>query len=161
MIRAPCGVIPARLRLGPFICLFPARLYEWIEFQECFTNTKSCFIGLRRSLARAWFGIARPRPQPIWSPSLGSWAPAFPAGMTGWVVSGDCVGIQHFRHSGRECRDPCQGWQKLPVNSREITIAETLRPTTNIRAVIQPELLSEKLDRFARGFTGQGLIRHF
>nr|VFJ98158.1 MAG: hypothetical protein BECKLFY1418A_GA0070994_107914 [Candidatus Kentron sp. LFY] len=29
-----------------------------------------------------------------------------------------------------------QGWQKPPVNSREITIGKTLRPTTNIRAVM-------------------------
>nr|VFK13944.1 MAG: hypothetical protein BECKLFY1418C_GA0070996_10053 [Candidatus Kentron sp. LFY] len=31
-------------------------------------------------------------------PSLGNWVPAWTAGMTGWVFSGDCVEIQHSRH---------------------------------------------------------------
>ncbi len=37
----------------------------------------------------------------------------------------------------------CQGWQKLPVNFRDITIAKTLRPTTNIRALMS--IVEEKL----------------
>ena len=39
-----------------------------------------------------------------------------------------------FRHGLAGPR--CHGWQKLPVNSREITIAKTLRPGTNIRVVM-------------------------
>ena len=55
----------------------------------------------RGGIPLAW---QKPRPNPVAVP--GDWVPAFPAGMTREVVSGDCVEIQHSRHSAMDWRDP-------------------------------------------------------
>ena len=45
----------------------------------------------------------KPQPNPVAVP--GDWVPAFPAGMTREVVSGDCVDIQHSRRPANPWRD--------------------------------------------------------
>ena len=53
------------------------------------------------SLARP---LAATKPNSVAIPGIR--VPAWTAGMTREIASDDCVGIHHFRHPGRECRDP-------------------------------------------------------
>nr|VFK17366.1 MAG: hypothetical protein BECKLFY1418C_GA0070996_103114 [Candidatus Kentron sp. LFY] len=98
-----------------------------------------CRFGLQHHIARP-----RPKPNPVVVP--GVWVLAFPCRDD----EGGCFGrlcrnsaLPSFRQGLPGPR--CQGWQRLPVNFREITIGKTLRPSTNIHAVMS--IVEEELHK--------------